>query len=79
MHFADMQDQVRAEVGRHLSGEPIGAVINSHWHSNEEDPHGTVFGRYTKMVQLLLAIPQHGRSKLTTIYLYPNEGKTPLL
>jgi hypothetical protein len=54
LHFADMPDATQTQVARHLAHESITAVINSHWHSNEEEPHGTIFGRYTKMVQLLL-------------------------
>lgn len=54
LHFADMPDDVQTQVARQLAGERIVAVINSHWHSSEGEPHEIVFGRHTKMVQLLM-------------------------
>lgn len=54
LHFTDMPDHVQNQVASHLAQESIAAVINSHWHNLEEEPHSAVFGRYTRMVQLLL-------------------------
>jgi hypothetical protein len=54
LHFADMPDHIRNQVANHLAQEKITAVVSSHWHNSEDTPHGTIFGRYTKMVQLLL-------------------------
>jgi hypothetical protein len=54
LHFTDMPDHIQNQVASQLAQERISAVINSHWHSADEEAHGTTFGRYTKMVQLLL-------------------------
>ena len=54
LHFADMPDHVQNQVANQLASERVTAVINSHWHTMDEEAHSTSFGRYTKMVQLLL-------------------------
>lgn len=54
LHFCDMPDDIQNKVARHLASEPICAVINSHWHNSKDEPHEVIFGRYTKMVQLLV-------------------------
>jgi hypothetical protein len=54
MHFADMPDSTQNQVARHLAAAKISAVINSHWHSGEDETHQILFTRYTKMVQLLI-------------------------
>jgi Protein of unknown function (DUF3800) len=54
LHFTDMPTHIQNQVATHLASERISAVINSHWHTMDEETHGTSFGRYTKMVQLLL-------------------------
>jgi hypothetical protein len=54
MHFADMSGKVQNQVASQLAQEKISGVINSHWHTDEEETHPTLFPRYTRMVQLLL-------------------------
>jgi len=54
MHFADMTGDVQNIVAGQLAQENIVGVINSHWHTNEEEKHYTLFSRYTRMVQILL-------------------------
>jgi len=41
-------------VANHLACERIAAVITSYWHTGEVESHIAIFGRYTRMVQLLL-------------------------
>lgn len=54
MHFADMSGTVQNQVASQLAHENITGVINSHWHTGEEETHEILFSRYTRMVQLLL-------------------------
>ena len=54
MHFADMSGTVQNRVAAQLAQEKITGVINSHWHTGEEETHQILFFRYTRMVQLLL-------------------------
>jgi hypothetical protein len=54
LHFADMPNNIQNQVASHLAQERIAAVINSHWHNDKNEPYKVIFGRYTKMVQLLL-------------------------
>lgn len=54
LHFTDMADHTQIAIASQLAEERISAVINSHWHNTDDEAHGTVFARYTKMVQLLL-------------------------
>lgn len=54
LHFTDMPTHIQNQVANQLAGERISAVINSHWHNMSEEAHSMSFGRYTKMVQLLL-------------------------
>ncbi|MCA9801756.1 MAG: DUF3800 domain-containing protein [Cyanobacteria bacterium HKST-UBA02] len=54
LHFTDMRDDDQSLVAGLLAQEKIAAVINSHLHTREDEPHSVLFGRYTKMVQLLL-------------------------
>jgi hypothetical protein len=54
LHFSDMPDDIQIVVARHLAQEQILSVINFYWHNGEDEPHEVIFGRYTRMVQLLL-------------------------
>ncbi|MFA6555280.1 MAG: hypothetical protein WCT03_02570 [Candidatus Obscuribacterales bacterium] len=54
LHFVDMSTATQNIIASHLAGEKIQGVINSHWHTGSEESHEIVFGRYTKMVQLLI-------------------------
>lgn len=54
LHFADMSGTVQNQVASQLAEEKITGVINSHWHTCEEETHQVLFARYTRMAQLLL-------------------------
>ncbi len=54
LHFADMSGTVQNQVAAQLAQEKISGVINSHWHTRQEEPHQVLFSRYTRMTQLLI-------------------------
>lgn len=54
LHFVDMSYATQSLIASHLAGEKIQGIINSHWHTGTAENHEIVFGRYTKMVQLLI-------------------------
>ncbi|MDP3507585.1 MAG: DUF3800 domain-containing protein [Candidatus Melainabacteria bacterium] len=54
LHFVDMSTTIQSRIASHLAGEQIQGIVNSHWHTGAEENHEIVFGRYTKMVQLLI-------------------------
>lgn len=54
LHFVDMSESEQSRAAKILAKEKIAAVINSHWHSGEDEPYEVIFGRYTRMVQNIL-------------------------